>query len=98
MRDYYVYILTNKTNNVLYIGVTNDLLRRVCEHKEKVVRGFTSKYNVNKLVYYEYTDDIWSALEREKQLKNWRRAWKIDLINSFNSEWRDLYYELLEEC
>lgn len=73
MRDYYVYILTNKTNKVLYIGVTNDLLRRVNEHKQKIVRGFTSKYNVNKLVYYEYTDDIWSALEREKQLKNWKR-------------------------
>ncbi|HNV97447.1 MAG TPA: GIY-YIG nuclease family protein [bacterium] len=97
MRDYYVYILTNKTNKVLYIGVTNDLLRRVNEHKKKIVRGFTSKYNVNKLVYYEYTNDVWSALEREKQLKNWKRSWKIDLINSFNSEWRDLYDELINE-
>ena len=97
MRDYYVYILTNKTNKVLYIGVTNDLLRRVNEHKQKIVRGFTSKYNVNKLVYYEYADYIWSALEREKQLKNWKRSWKIDLVNSFNSEWRDLYDQLIKE-
>ena len=95
MRDYYVYILTNKTNKVLYIGVTNDLLRRINEHRKKIVRGFTSKYNVNKLVYYEYTNDVWSALEREKQLKNWKRSWKIDLINDFNSEWRDLYDELI---
>ncbi|MDD4289873.1 MAG: GIY-YIG nuclease family protein [Patescibacteria group bacterium] len=98
MRDYYVFILTNKTNNVLYVGVTNDLLRRINEHKKKIVHGFTSKYNLNKLIYYEHTSDVWSALQREKQLKNWRRSWKIDLINSFNSEWKDLYYKLLEEC
>ena len=70
MRQYYVYILTNKTNEVLYIGVTNNLVRRIFEHKNKLVEGFTKKYNLSKLVYYEVTNDINSALEREKQLKN----------------------------
>ena len=70
MRQYYVYILTNKTNKVLYIGVTNNLVRRIFEHKNKLVEGFTKKYNLSKLVYYEVTNDIYSALEREKQLKN----------------------------
>jgi putative endonuclease len=90
MNQYYVYILTNKTNKVLYIGVTNDLERRVFEHKNKLVEGFTKKYNLNKLVYYEVTSDIQSALEREKQLKNWHRDWKINLIKKFNPEWKDL--------
>jgi putative endonuclease len=90
MRQYYVYILTNKTNKVLYIGVTNNLVRRIFEHKNKLVAGFTKKYNLSKLVYYEVTNDIYSALEREKQLKNWHRDWKINLINSFNPVWADL--------
>ncbi|MCJ7803978.1 MAG: GIY-YIG nuclease family protein [Desulfobacterales bacterium] len=90
MRQYYVYILTNKTNKVLYIGVTNNLVRRIFEHKNKLVEGFTKKYNPSKLVYYEVTNDINSALEREKQLKNWHRDWKINLINSFNPVWADL--------
>jgi putative endonuclease len=90
MRQYYVYILTNKTNKVLYIGVTNNLVRRIFEHKNKLVEGFTKKYNLSKLVYYEVTNDIYSALEREKQLKNWHRDWKINLINSFNPVWADL--------
>ncbi len=88
--QYYVYILTNKNNNVLYIGVTNDLERRVFEHKNKLVEGFTKKYNLNKLIYYEITEDVSSAIEREKQLKNWHREWKINLINSFNPKWKDL--------
>ena len=89
-RQYYVYILTNKSNKVLYIGVTNNLERRIFEHKNKLVEGFTKKYNLNKLVYYEATNDIDGALEREKQLKNWHRDWKINLINSSNPNWKDL--------
>jgi putative endonuclease len=89
-RQYYVYILTNKSNNVLYIGVTNDLIPRIFEHKNKLVEGFTKKYNLRKLVYYEATNDIESAINREKQLKNWHRDWKINLIDQFNPEWKDL--------
>ena len=89
-RQYYVYILTNRSNNVLYIGVTNDLIRRIFEHKNKLVEGFTKKYNLWKLVYYEATNDIESAINREKQLKNWHRGWKINLIDQFNPDWKDL--------
>jgi len=89
-RQYYVYVLTNRTNRVLYVGVTNNLERRIFEHKNKLVEGFTKKYNLNKLVYYEATNDIDGALEREKQLKNWHRNWKINLINSSNPAWKDL--------
>jgi len=93
-KQYYVYILTNKTNKVLYIGVTNNLPRRMFEHKNKLVKGFTNKYNLKKLVYYEETDNVVSAILREKQLKNWHRKWKIDLINEFNPTWKDLAREL----
>ena len=93
--NYYVYILTNKSNKVLYIGVTNDLIRRVFEHKSKQVEGFSKKYNLNKLVYYETTSDVKSAIRREKQLKNWHRDWKINLIAQFNPEWKDLSEDLL---
>ena len=89
-KQYYVYILTKKSNNVLYIEVTNDLVRRIYEHKNKVVNGFTKKYNLNKLIYFETTTDVRSALEREKQLKNWHRDWKINLISEFNPKWEDL--------
>ena len=89
-KQFYVYILTNKSNKVLYIGVTNDLERRMYEHKNKMVNGFTKKYNFNKLVYFETTTNVRSALEKEKQLKNWHRGWKINLINEFNAEWEDL--------
>jgi len=89
-KQYYVYILTNKSNNVLYIGVTNDLIRRLFEHKTKLVEGFTKKYNLQKLVYYEATNEIESAIKREKQLKNWHRGWKMNLIDQFNPNWRDL--------
>jgi len=89
-KQYYVYVLTNRTNRVLYIGVTNNLGRRIFEHKNKLVEGFTKKYNLDKLIYYEVTNDIQSALEREKQLKNWHRDWKINLIKSFNPTWNDL--------
>ena len=89
-KQYYVYILTNKSNNVLYIGVTNDLVRRVYEHKNKMIDGFTKKYNLTKLVHYEATTDVRSAIEREKQLKNWHREWKMNLVKEFNPEWKDL--------
>ncbi|MGB5883300.1 MAG: GIY-YIG nuclease family protein [Desulfobulbales bacterium] len=77
-RTYYVYLLTNWNNKVIYVGITNDLERRIYEHKEKFVKGFTEKYNVNKLVYYEQTPDINAALNREKEIKKWRREKKID--------------------
>jgi putative endonuclease len=89
-KQYYVYILTNKSNKVLYIGVTNDLEHRMYEHKNKIIDGFTKKYNLTKLVYYEATTDVRSAIEREKQLKNWHREWKMNLVKEFNPEWKDL--------
>ena len=92
-KQYYVYILTNKSNKVLYIGVTNDLVRRMFEHKNKLVDGFTKKYNLMKLVFYEVTNDVESAIKREKQLKDWHRDWKINLINQFNPKWKDLSEE-----
>ena len=90
MNQYFVYILTNKTNKVFYIGVTNNLERRMYEHKNKLIEGFTKKYNLTKLVYYEETKDVESAIAREKQLKNWHREWKINLVIGFNPEWKDL--------
>ncbi len=89
-RQYYNYMLTNRTNRVLYIGMTNDLERRMFEHKNKLVKGFTKRYNLTKLVYYEVTNDADSAIKREKQLKNWHREWKINLITESNPEWNDL--------
>ena len=91
--QYYVYILTNKCNTVLYTGVTNDLKRRVYEHREKLVSGFTKKYNVYKLVFYEATESIEAAIQREKQIKGGSRQKKIDLINGMNPGWRDLYMD-----
>ena len=90
MKSYYVYILANKRNGTLYIGVTNDLERRIYEHKNNIIEGFTQQYNIKKLVYFEETGSIKSALEREKQLKNWKREWKLDLIESSNPEWKDI--------
>ena len=87
----YVYLLANKHNNVLYTGVTNDLIRRVYEHQNKLVAGFTRKYNVDRLVYFEVCSSIIVAIEREKQIKGWSRKKKQDLINSLNPEWDDLY-------
>ncbi|MDA3823632.1 MAG: GIY-YIG nuclease family protein [Bacteroidales bacterium] len=91
MKNYYIYIMTNKNNKVLYTGVTNDLVKRVYEHKNKLIDGFTSKYNIIKLVYYETTNDVKSAISREKQIKGGSRKKKIDLININNPEWNDLY-------
>jgi putative endonuclease len=90
-KQYYVYIMTNKDDNVLYTGVTNDLKRRVYEHKNKLAEGFTKKYNVIKLVYYEVFEDIENAILREKQIKGGPRRKKVQLVNSMNEEWHDLY-------
>ena len=94
--NYYVYILSSATNYTVYIGVTRDLIRRVYEHKNHLAPdSFTSRYNVHKLVYFEQTSDVRAALEREKQLKGWRRSKKNALIESMNQEWKDLYLDLL---
>ena len=95
MKQYFVYILASKKNGTLYIGVTNDLIKRVWQHKNKVTDGFTKNYGVDKLVYFEDTSDVMSALEREKQLKKWNRAWKIRIIEEKNKEWKDLYEYLI---
>lgn len=89
-KTYAVYILTNYNETTFYIGVTGDLQKRIWEHKNKVVEGFTQKYNVDRLVYYEVTKDVESALNREKQLKRWHRQWKINLIKEMNPEFKDL--------
>ncbi len=91
MKKMYVYIVTNKKYGVPYVGVTSNLVRRIWEHKNKVIKGFTSKYNLNKLVYYEVHDDEISAITREKQIKNYSRQKKINMINRFNEGWVDLY-------
>ncbi len=92
--QYYVYILSSQKYGTLYVGVTSNLLKRVYEHKEGIVAGFTKKYNVNQLVYYEIYHDINEAILREKQIKKWRRNWKANLIESANPNWIDLYLEL----
>lgn len=95
-RDYYVYIMASRKNGAIYIGVTNDLLRRVYEHRNEMVDGFTKKYNVRRLVYYEHTNDVYGAIEREKALKKWNRRWEIELIESVNPDWEDLYEQLIK--
>jgi putative endonuclease len=92
MKAYFVYIMTNRSRT-LYTGVTNDLMRRVQEHKQKLIPGFTKKYNITKLVYFEETTDIQAAIQREKQIKGWLRAKKIALIESINPQWQDLSAE-----
>jgi len=91
---YYVYILASKRNGTLYIGISSNLLDRVYKHKKGVYDGFTKKYKVNKLVYYEVYADVREAINREKQLKNWKREWKIELIEKDNPTWRDLFNDL----
>ena len=95
MKAYYVYLMASKKNGTLYIGVTNNLLERTRQHKCNIIEGFTKKYNVHNLVYYEVFQDIYSAIEREKQMKKWKREWKIELIDKSNHKWNDLYYELI---
>ncbi len=99
MKDYnfYVYILTNWNNEVMYIGMTNNLQRRLYEHKNKLVEGFTKKYNVDKLVYYEHTAEVNAAISREKEIKKWRREKKKNLVISMNPTWKDLTFEQEEK-
>lgn len=94
-KNYYVYILAKERNGVLYIGVTSDLIKRVWEHKNNVVEGFTKQYKVHDLVYYEQYGSVEIALNREKRLKEWKRQWKIDLIESTNPYWNDLYLKIV---
>ncbi len=94
-KQYYVYIMTTARNTALYTGVTNDLVRRIYEHKYDMVEGFTKRYRVHKIVYYEAGGDVLAVLAREKQIKSWVRQKKLALITSFNPDWRDLYDELL---
>jgi putative endonuclease len=88
---YYVYILASRRDGATYVGVTSDLVRRVFEHRQKAVPSFTSRYNITRLVWFEIYDDPTSAISREKELKKWKRAWKIQLIEAQNSDWNDLY-------
>ena len=93
-RSYYVYILASRIGGTLYVGITNDLIRRVFEHKSKSTPGFTERYDVAKLVYFEQFDDPENAIKREKRIKKWNRAWKIRLIEEFNPNWEDLYADI----
>lgn len=93
--QYYIYILASRKNGTLYVGVTSDLIKRIYEHKNDLVEGFTQKYTIHNLVYFEATESIESAIMREKQLKKWNRAWKINLIEKNNPAWNDLYPDLI---
>ena len=95
MKAYFVYITSNKPYGVLYTGVTSNLTQRVFAHKNKFVDSFSKKYNTDKLVYYEETSDVYSAITREKQIKKWNRAWKIRLIEEKNPSWKDLYEDII---
>jgi putative endonuclease len=97
MREYYVYIMANKRNGTIYIGMSNDLIRRVCEHREGILPGFTKTYGCKMLVYYEQGGDVDGAIYREKQLKKWARKWKLTLIEKMNPEWKDLWHEITGE-
>ncbi len=94
MKQYFVYILASKRNGTLYIGVTNDLIKRLFEHRKDLTDGFTKKYQVHRLVYFEHTSDVRAAIARGKQLKNWKRQWKMELIEKENPYWEDLYPKL----
>jgi len=96
MKTYYVYILVSKRNGTLYVGITNNLTRRIFEHKSGLIEGFTKKYIVDKLVYFESTTDVNDSILREKRLKKWKRQWKIELIEKSNPDWRDLSVDFLE--
>ena len=94
-KTYFVYILTNFEETTFYIGVTSNLKKRIWEHKNKVIEGFTEKYNVDRLIYYEQTNSVETALNREKQLKRWHRQWKINLIKEFNPKMKDLFEDII---
>jgi putative endonuclease len=95
-KHYYTYILASKRNGTLYVGVTSDLIKRVYQHRKNLVDGFTSKYQVHRLVYYEQYRNVLSAIQREKRLKEWQRKWKLALIEKHNPEWRDFYPDITE--
>ncbi len=95
-KQFYVYILASKRNGTLYLGVTSDIVKRVWQHKNGFAEGFTNKYGIKRLVYYEIHEDAENAIKREKQLKKWRRAWKVELIEENNSEWRELYADICQ--
>lgn len=95
-KDFFVYLLASKRNGTLYVGVTSDLAGRTYTHREDLIEGFTRRYGVHMLVWYEWTDDALGAIQREKQLKKWRRAWKVELSEKTNPEWLDLYPSLFE--
>ncbi|HEY7459581.1 MAG TPA: GIY-YIG nuclease family protein [Xanthobacteraceae bacterium] len=94
MGGFWLYILASAPNGTLYVGMTNNLVRRVFEHREGLIEGFTTKYGVKRLVYYEQYEDPTNAIQREKNIKHWSRKWKIDLIREMNPEWRDLYDDI----
>ena len=94
---YYVYVMTNQPRGTLYTGVTNNLVGRVWQHKNEVIDGFTKRYRLHRLVYFEYTEDVREAIRREKRLKRWNRSWKIAMIEKVNPEWRDLYTDISED-
>lgn len=95
-KQYYVYIMASKRDGMLYIGVTSNLIKRIYEHRNDLVEGYTHRYHIHTLVYFEVAEDIFSAINREKQIKKWNRAWKIALIEKSNPDWRDLYPRLTE--
>ena len=95
-KQFYLYILASKRNGTLYLGVTSDIVKRVWQHKNGLTQGFTKKYGIKNLVYYEIYGDFENAVKREKQLKKWKRAWKLELIEAKNSEWRDLYADICQ--
>ncbi|NWG25557.1 MAG: GIY-YIG nuclease family protein [Pseudorhodoplanes sp.] len=94
MRQYYVYILASRPGSAIYVGVTNNLVRRVFEHKNGTADSFTKRYGINRLVYFEVYDSVYQAIQREKNLKHWPRSWKAKMIAQSNAEWRDLYGEI----
>jgi putative endonuclease len=95
MNSYYVYMLASSKRGMLYTGFTSNLIKRVYEHKKGDIPGYTKRYKIDKLVYFEETSDVISAITREKRIKKWRRIWKIELIEKVNPEWRDLYYDII---
>ena len=95
-KQFYVYILASNRNGTLYTGITSNLIQRVWQHKNNIIEGFTQKYNVKTLVFYEVHDNAESAITREKQIKKWRRAWKLQLIEKMNPHWKDLYKEICQ--
>lgn len=94
MKDYYVYMMASKKNGTLYTGMTNNLIRRVYDHKNVLMEGFTKKYGVKLLVWYEHTNEVEQAIKREKNIQAWKRDWKLRLIEEFNPDWNDLYFEI----